>query len=115
MDDGTSLANHTNRTVVLVVQPLCRSLRHTNFVWTDSITDGQFDNFRFGISLSIESTSNNQLAKETLASHLKVRGTDQVYVTVTAEINQSDVMLVIRSCKLVSKRNTTRSYFIQDG
>lgn len=79
------------------------------------MTDGQFENFRFGIGLSIASTSNNKIAKETLASLLKVRGTDQVYVTVTAETNQSGVALVTTSCKLVSKRNTTRLYFIQDG
>ncbi|KAM5138441.1 uncharacterized protein ACMZJ9_017008 isoform 2-T2 [Mantella aurantiaca] len=115
LDHGTALTNHTNRTNPLVVKPLCHSLQQTNFIWTNSITDGQFGNFRFGIGLSIDSTSNNQIAKETLVSLLKVRGTDQVYVTLTAETNQSSVTLVINSCKLVSRRNTTRSYFIQDG
>ncbi|XP_077315843.1 uncharacterized protein LOC143935673 isoform X1 [Lithobates pipiens] len=115
LDHGTVFANNTNHTVALLVQPLCHGLQQTNFVWTDSMTDGQFENFRFGIGLSIDSTSNNKLAKETLASLLKVRGTDQVYVTVTAETNQSGVALVITSCKVVSKRNTTRLYFVQDG
>ncbi|XP_072277771.1 uncharacterized protein [Pyxicephalus adspersus] len=115
LDHLTALTNHTNHTVALVVQPLCHSLQQTKIVWTDSMTDGQFENFRFGIGLSIDSTSNNKIAKETLASVLKVRNTDQVYVTVTAETNQSGVTLVITSCKLVSKRNTTRSYFVQDG
>ncbi|XP_040184470.1 uncharacterized protein LOC120917322 isoform X2 [Rana temporaria] len=115
LNHGTVFSNNTNHTVALLVQPLCHSLQQTNFVWTDSMTDGQFENFRFGIGLSIASTSNNKIAKETLASLLKVRGTDQVYVTVTAETNQSGVALVTTSCKLLSKRNTTRLYVIQDG
>ncbi|XP_068116044.1 uncharacterized protein [Hyperolius riggenbachi] len=111
----TVVTHYSNRTVALVTQPRCHSLQQSNFVWTDSKTDNQFGKFRFGIGLRKDNASNNKSAKETLASLLQVRGTEQVYVTVTAETNRSGAILLISSCKLISKRNTTRSYFIQDG
>ncbi|XP_075043930.1 uncharacterized protein LOC142103702 [Mixophyes fleayi] len=112
---GTALEDSKNHSIVLVASPMCQNLQQTSFVWTDSLTDRQFGKFRFGIGLRTDTTAGNKHVKDTLTSLLQVRGTEQVYVTVTAETNRSDIMLVIISCKLVSKKNKTRSYFIQDG
>lgn len=106
---GRNVSNHT---AVVVVPTHLQNSQQTNFVWTDFMTDGQFGQFRFGIGLGPDLSSN---MNEATSSLLRIRGTEKLLVTVTAETNSSDVRLVITSCKLVNKKNKTKSYFIQDG
>ncbi|KAM4017786.1 uncharacterized protein ACNLHF_007359 [Anomaloglossus baeobatrachus] len=106
----TTVRNVTNDT--LVVQTHLRNTQDTNLMWTDCLTDGQFGHFRFGIGLGpVLGTSMNEVTSPLL----HIGGSERLSVTVTAETNRSDVRLVIIECKLVSKMNKTKSYFIQDG
>ncbi|XP_073514771.1 uncharacterized protein [Phyllobates terribilis] len=109
---SSAVRNVSNDTAALVVQTHLQNPQQTNLVWTDCLTDRQFGHFRFGIGLGpVLSTNMN----EDPSPLLHIRGSERLSVTVTAETNRSDVRLVIMECKLVSKRNETRSYFIQDG
>ncbi|XP_077143926.1 uncharacterized protein LOC143806847 [Ranitomeya variabilis] len=114
LDFTTSAAvrNVSNDTAALVVQNHLQNTKQSNLVWTDCLTDRQFGHFHFGIGLGpVKATNIN----EDPSPLLHIRGSEKLSVTVTAETNRSDVQLVIMECKLVSKRNKTRSYFIQDG
>ncbi|XP_073410484.1 uncharacterized protein [Dendrobates tinctorius] len=109
---SAAVRNVSNDTDALVVQTHLQGTKRTNLVWTDCLTDGQFGHFRFGIGLGPVLATN---MNEDPSPLLHIRGSERLSVTVTAETNRSDVRLVIMECKLVSKRNKTRSYFIQDG
>ncbi|XP_044125977.1 uncharacterized protein LOC122920503 [Bufo gargarizans] len=109
---STTISNATDPSDALVVKTHIPNFQDSNLVWTDFMTDGQFGQFRFGIGLSPDLSSN---VTEATSSLLHIRASEKLFVTVTAETNRSDVRLVITSCKLVSKKNKTKSYFIQDG
>ncbi|KAG8563945.1 hypothetical protein GDO81_016263 [Engystomops pustulosus] len=106
---GIDISDHNT---TLVVHTRLQNSHQTNPVWTDVMTDRQFGQFRFGIGLGPDLSSD---ANEMTSSFLRMRGTQKLFVTVTAETNRSDVRLVITSCKIVSKKNKVKSYFIQNG
>ncbi|XP_056384446.1 uncharacterized protein LOC130277738 [Hyla sarda] len=109
---SSTVRNVRNHTAALVVHTHLQTSPHTNLVWTDFITDGQFGQFRFGIGLGPDLSSNKN---EVTSSPMRIRSTEKLFIAVTAETNRSDVRLVITSCKLVSKKEKTKYYFIQDG
>ncbi|KAM4617778.1 uncharacterized protein O3C94_021689 isoform 2-T2 [Discoglossus pictus] len=98
----------------LTVYPMCWHLQNPNFVWTESLSEGTFEHFRFGISLNL-ATHGSKTARQTLAPHVHVGVKEQVLVTVTAETNQSDTRLIVTSCELESKLHLTRTSFMRDG
>ncbi|XP_063293859.1 uncharacterized protein LOC134578756 [Pelobates fuscus] len=111
----STLIDCSNQTIALVVYPLCPNPEESNFVWTDSITERNFGSFRFGIGLSKNKTKGSKSIRESITPLTQVQSNEPVYVTVTAETNRSDTMLIIISCQLVSKRNKVKTYIIQDG
>ncbi|KAM8939216.1 uncharacterized protein RCH25_052787 [Pelodytes ibericus] len=112
--NGT-LSDCRNQSIALVVYRLCRNPQKTSFVWTDSITDRHFGIFRFGIGLSTDANRGIKAPRGSMTALTQVQSNEQVYVTVMAETNRSDVMLIIISCQLVSKQSETKTYIIQDG
>ncbi|KAM3920267.1 uncharacterized protein RB166_014656 [Leptodactylus fuscus] len=111
---STIVEDTSDHTAALVVQTRLQNSQQPNLVWTDFMTDRQtdFGPFRFGIGLGPDLSSD---VNEITSSIPRIRGNEKLVVTVTAETNRSDVRLVITSCKLVSKKNKSKTYFIQDG
>ncbi|XP_075422934.1 uncharacterized protein LOC142463932 isoform X1 [Ascaphus truei] len=95
--------------------PMCQYPRPLNFVWTNSLTEGQFGTFRFGIGLSKDAKAGSKKARETITHFVQVGVNEQLYVTVTAETNLSNAMLITTSCQLVSGQNSSRTYLIREG